>query len=213
VRLGRPAHFHEDSLEIDDLVAIHLGGNPWEPRPRRAISRVRAAGRGNAILQSLNVHPGGSEESLVSAIIHRSQLGNEPAAREGVAALVGWLSSHGETQARVAAACLLGRGPGATPVGDDLLAGAAFVRAVLDPVSASTNLLCPPDVHSRTTSLSATLLRLAIQGQVMEPAASLLNASGDEPVSLDGLTRLGGSTGNAYALAIGAALALTEPEG
>jgi hypothetical protein len=47
----------------------------------------------------------------------------------------------------------------------------------------------------------------------MEPAASLLKASGDEPVSLDCLTKLGGSTGTAYALAIGTALACIEAEG
>ncbi len=211
VRLGAPARIFGDSLEVDNAPAVRLGADPWDPRPRRPISRAQAAGWGEAILRSLGVRPGGSSGSLASAIIRRSKLGDEPAAREGIAALLRWLSGKGEAEARVASSRLVGRGPGATPVGDDLLAGAAFADAVLDPLSASTHLLCPSDVDHRTTPLSATLLRLAVHGLVMETAARLLDVSGEGLASLESLARLGGSTGIAYALAIGSALASTRP--
>jgi Protein of unknown function (DUF2877) len=82
-----------------------------------------------------------------------------------------------------AAACaadrLVGLGPGLTPSGDDLLAGAlaalrllgghaAFTAALADHVSAVAG--------RRTTALSATLLRLAGQGNVAAEAGQVIKA-------------------------------------
>ena len=65
---------------------------------------------------------------------------------------------------------LVGRGPGLTPEGDDILGGAAIGLRALGPaaglaagrVDALAAALCPPDVRARTGALSATLLELAV---------------------------------------------------
>jgi hypothetical protein len=103
---------------------------------------------------------------------------------------------------------LLGRGPGLTPAGDDVVAGAlaalallgapdpAAVRAVLDAVAGATTLL------------SAALLRCAARGQVPPQAARLLRAlCGGGPVgpALDALLAVGATSGAALALGICAA--------
>jgi hypothetical protein len=111
------------------------------------------------------------------------------------------------------AAGLVGRGPGLTPEGDDLLGGvAAALRAfgpgagigavVLERLSAA---LAPPDLEARTTALSATLLRLAVDGSVLEPVRSLADPdAGDRwDAALRRLLSIGASTGSAYAIGMG----------
>jgi hypothetical protein len=118
----------------------------------------------------------------------------------------------------IAARQVLGRGPGLTPEGDDVLAGAvATVRAFgaacgLDPdrwVAPFEEL----DLDGVTTGLSATLLRLALRGHVIQPVHPLLDLSRQAPSSaVERLLRVGHSTGRAYAAAIAgtaAALAAT----
>jgi hypothetical protein len=69
------------------------------------------------------------------------------------------------------------------------------------------------DLKDRTGALSATLLRLAAEGQVIDPVRSLLDLSVERPIWLRALGRLGGighSTGTTYALGCAlAAVALT----
>ena len=98
---------------------------------------------------------------------------------------------------------LVGRGPGLTPEGDDLVAGAAAVLAAAgrDRLAAA---LVGTDLRRRTTTLSATLLELAAAGLGPEPLQALL--AGDR-AALGRLLRLGHSTGRAYALGAAAALA------
>ena len=91
-------------------------------------------------------------------------------------------------RALLAAGSLLGRGPGLTPSGDDLLSG--FLAAmrllggdvvVTDACAARITALSP----CRTTALSATLLRLAAGGQVPGEVAGLLCALADGQPELE----------------------------
>ena len=104
---------------------------------------------------------------------------------------------------------LVGRGPGLTPEGDDILGGAAIGLRALGPAAglapgrtaALIAALCPPDVRRRTGALSATLLELAVRGAAPEPVHRLL-AAGDREAALADLRRLGASTGGAIAAGI-----------
>jgi hypothetical protein len=115
---------------------------------------------------------------------------------------------HGEVErVRQAALRILGRGSGLTPEGDDVVTGAvAAARALALPRGAIEAAL-PNDLDSRTTSLSATLLRLAVQGRVVEPLLRLLSEDG---VGVDfaarGLARVGSSTGMSYLRAVAAVI-------
>jgi hypothetical protein len=113
--------------------------------------------------------------------------------------------------AAAAAGRLLGRGPGLTPEGDDLLAGTAAALAAARPGAGRLRAaLVPGDADRRTTALGATLLRLAAGGLAPEPAGRLLQpgpaGERDWPAALRRLTRLGHGSGLAWAAAIGATL-------
>jgi hypothetical protein len=126
--------------------------------------------------------------------------------------------------AAVGARELLGRGPGLTPEGDDLLAAVAGTVAVLGPVTGMGRsflrrvlaVLVDP-APERTTTLSATLLELAAHGLLAEPAGRLLDLSpaGERawPAALARLRRLGHGSGRAYAAGIAAACLLAGADG
>jgi hypothetical protein len=118
---------------------------------------------------------------------------------------------------------LLGRGPGLTPEGDDLVAAVAGALAVLGPAIGSPGPArdTPMDgptsdpvldalepIPGRTSGLSATLLALAARRRLPEPAGRLLDLSpaGEAawPAALARLDRLGHGSGRAYAAGIGA---------
>ena len=124
-------------------------------------------------------------------------------------ALEAWLA--GRVSARAvdlpgAGERLLGRGPGLTPEGDDLLGGAAVAVRALGPaaglapeaIERLVRALCPADARDRTGALSATLLALAARGAAPEPVHRLLGG-GDPAAALADLRRLGASTGAAIA--------------
>ncbi len=108
-----------------------------------------------------------------------------------------------------AAARLLGRGPGLTPEGDDVLAGAAAGIRALGPsagaeprrVDALVAALVPRGAAARTGALSATLLGLAADGAAPEPVHRLLATRGaaEREAALADLARLGALTGRAIA--------------
>jgi hypothetical protein len=114
-----------------------------------------------------------------------------------------------------AAGLLLGRGPGLTPEGDDLLAAVAGTLVVLGPVVGVDRAVLGElvgalvDARGRTTALAATLLELAGRGLLAEPAGRLLDLSAEGergwPSALRRLERVGHGSGRAYALGIGAA--------
>jgi Protein of unknown function (DUF2877) len=159
-------------------------------------------------------------------------LGRVVTSRLAVAARVLWALSAAEVgvdiaRARAAVAALaagdaqpacalLGGGPGLTPAGDDVIAGALAAHALLAGESAS---VAVPEVLKRarqaTTSLSAALLACAAAGQVVPEAADFLAALGgdgevggeDEVKSaLARLRCIGSTSGTALAVGIVAAL-------
>lgn len=75
-----------------------------------------------------------------------------------------------------AARSLVGRGPGSTPAGDDVLAGIALSLRMTDRPGLLAQLRCAitPDLHDRTTALSADLLRAALAGHASPEVRSLL---------------------------------------
>ena len=150
------------------------------------------------------------------AAIHSAGVEVGRAAPEAVHALLAAVAGDDPGAAAVAAEGILGRGPGLTPEGDDLLAAIAAVVAATGRLDARWHAaLAPPDLRERTTPLSATLLELATAGQVMEPVRALLDLSpagaAAWPAALRRLERVGHSTGPAYAAGVAAALALASP--
>jgi hypothetical protein len=113
---------------------------------------------------------------------------------------------------------LLGLGAGLTPAGDDVLAGVLAVHAQLPMPPASTTwaragrLLGSYVVErsaGRTTSLSATLLRLAVRGHGSDPVVAVLAALGGLrplPEAIEQLLAVGHTSGHdtARGLEIGA---------
>jgi hypothetical protein len=113
-----------------------------------------------------------------------------------------------------ASVTLLGQGPGLTPEGDDVLAGAlAAVRTLgtalgarpaLDMLDEAEGTLVDA-ANSRTTTFSAALIRCALQGEVAAPAGGLLRAlagRGDVDSNHRDLLRVGHTSGPALAVGI-----------
>jgi hypothetical protein len=98
---------------------------------------------------------------------------------------------------------LAGRGPGLTPAGDDTLAGYLAGLVLFHGRSAEAHELATR-VASRTTALSATLIRHAARGELPEPAHALLERGDVGP-----LLRWGRSSGRC--LALGLAIAFGDP--
>lgn len=99
---------------------------------------------------------------------------------------------------------LLGRGPGLTPLGDDVLAGRLVALTVLDPPAARrlarvVDALAP----ARTTSVSAALLRHAGRGECIPELAALLDGA---PGALAALLRVGHTSGAGLAWGVATAL-------
>jgi hypothetical protein len=158
------------------------GAHVWDPRLRPLSGPLRE--RGAAILAALGRRP-------PAGLLWRAVAERDPrlAAR--------------------AARRLCGRGPGLTPAGDDLVAGAAAVVAAFGHSPGWLDALLLPDLRERTTAPAATLLELAAQALVPEPVLGLLDLSpGGERrwrPSLARLLGLGHSTGLAWAVGAGAA--------
>jgi hypothetical protein len=176
----------------------------WDPTatPGRDPGRLEDIAR--AALEACGVDPG---RSLAA------QLGAGGSRGRGIALLVDAVATRDPAAAAGAARELLGQGPGLTPEGDDWLAGCAATVATWGDAGAWAagprrrwlGALCPSDARRRTTALSATLLELAVTGQVVEPAGRVLELRGSSVGSaLADLSSLGHSSGRAYALAIGA---------
>ena len=142
----------------------------------------------------------------------------DPDGAAGLTLLFRAVAARDPEPAAAAVRALLGRGPGLTPEGDDLLAAVAGTLAVLGPAigppAAAWNpmlaALQPPP--GRTTALSATLLGLALDRRLPEPAARLLDLgpAGEQawPAALARLERLGHGSGRAYAAGIAATAGL-----
>jgi len=113
-----------------------------------------------------------------------------------------------------ASVALLGRGPGLTPEGDDVLAGALAAIRTLGTALGSRPALAMLDeaegaladaANSRTTTFSAALIRCALRGEVAAPVGGLLRAlagRGDVDPNHRDLQRVGHTSGPALAAGI-----------
>jgi hypothetical protein len=107
-----------------------------------------------------------------------------------------------------------------TPAGDDVLAATALTLAAAGPAGAGRRAwlaaLVPPDLRRLTTSVSATLLELAVRGRGIGPARALLDPR-PQPErrlrrELAALRRLGHTSGAVYAATIGAVALVLAPD-
>jgi len=209
------------SVQVTWDPAAPPGWDPTVPVPSGA-TRQAVGARGAALLRALGAE--GEAHVVVRHVVRElGRIGLATAADPEGAAGLTWLFrgiwERDPEPAAAAARALLGRGPGLTPEGDDLLAAVAGTVAVLGPAtgmgrsfrrSVLAALVAP--APARTTALSATLLELAADGLLAEPAGRLLDLSpaGERawPAALARLRRLGHGSGRAYATGIAAACLL-----
>jgi Protein of unknown function (DUF2877) len=130
---------------------------------------------------------------------------------DGVRLLLAALRDELPEAAADAARMLTGRGAGLTPDGDDLLAAAAAAMIAFEgPAGLNREVarelrsaLLVHDLGERTGALSATLLRMAAGGQVIDPVRTLLDLTVERATwmcALGRLERIGHGTGGTYAL-------------
>jgi Protein of unknown function (DUF2877) len=135
-----------------------------------------------------------------------------PAARALAQALAGRASERG---VRSAVSRLVGLGPGLTPAGDDVLAGALVALSAAGDLPRRTALAgAVRPLLGRTSTLSASYLRHAAEGRAMPELARFLAAvAGGRAVGavVEDLLRVGASSG--VALASGAVLGLRAAAG
>jgi hypothetical protein len=118
----------------------------------------------------------------------------DPAGRAAVADLVEALAV-GES-AHPALARLLGRGPGLTPTGDDVLAGALVtLNALGSPLAATLGAAVTAAAPDATTTVSAGLLRHAAVGECIPQLEDLIDAvrTGSEDPAAGALARTAGA--------------------
>jgi len=195
----------------------------WDPTvPVPAATLAAVARRGAAILHALGVRPGprpGDPAALVRGLARVGMAtAGDPEGAAGLTLLFRAVRGRDPGPVVAAAGALLGRGPGLTPEGDDLLAGVAGAVAVLGPATGLGGagrerfLAALAPEPGRTTALSATLLALAAERRLAEPAGRLLDLgpAGETawPGALSRLERLGHGSGRANAAGIAAAAAL-----
>jgi Protein of unknown function (DUF2877) len=217
-----------------DLGGLRVTWDPaappvWDPAvPVLAGATPEAvAGRGAALLHALGVGPGDLVGGLAKVgpgdlVGELARVGlataADPEGAAGLALLLRAVRERDPDPAAAASRVLAGRGPGLTPEGDDLLAAVAGAVAVLGPASGFDGpgrerfLAALAPEPGRTTALSATLLALAAEGRMAEPAGRLLDLSpaGETawPGALSRLERLGHGSGRAYAAGIAATATL-----
>jgi hypothetical protein len=180
----------------------------WDPRlpPARAADAAALRSRGAAILDALGAGLLEVSDPLTSGERGRAGLGHLRRA----------LSGFDADAAGRAAEHLLGLGGGLTPEGDDILTVTAAVVAATGAAAGIADgarrvwlaALVPAGDGARTTALSATLLRLAVDGAIVEPVHRLLDPSDAWREALATLAATGASTGRAYAVAAASALVL-----
>jgi Protein of unknown function (DUF2877) len=188
--------------------------DPAVPVPAGASPEV-VARRGAALLGALGAGPADLVGGLARAGLATAA---DPEGAAALALLFRGVRERDPDPAATASRALAGRGPGLTPEGDDLLAAVAGAVAVLGPASGFDEpgrgrfLAALAPEPGQTTALSATLLALAAEGRLAEPAGRLLDLSpaGETawPGALSRLERLGHGSGRAYAAGIAATTTL-----
>lgn len=216
---GMPVRVRPGRLDAGTLsVAWDPAAPPlWDPSIRRQDRPAEAVcSFGGGILRRLSLPTAGNPAALSEVIAELLfGAGGGRSARRPVEDLLAAAGEMDPGLAERAAGGLMGRGGGSTPAGDDLLAAAAATVNVLGPSFRSRRCvedwLCAllrPGPRDRTTPLAATLLELAAGGEFLEPVGALLDGTLCTGPGLDRavdhLTRIGHSTGLAYACGIGA---------
>jgi hypothetical protein len=228
---GRPARFAPGRV---DLGALRVTWDPaappaWDPTVPVATDAApeALARRGAALLRALAVPAAAARVEPVALVRELARIGlataADPEGAAGLTLLFHAVRHRDPEPAAGAARELLGRGPGLTPEGDDLLAAVAATLAVLGPAAGwdrpvlsgvLAGLVTP--ARERTTALSATLLHLAARRRLVEPAGRLLDldpgAEAAWPAALARLERLGHGSGRAYAAGIAATTSLLAPD-
>jgi Protein of unknown function (DUF2877) len=230
-------------VELGRLIVTWDPAEPPAWDPTVPVAGVPVGRRGEAVLAALGVRAV-REPANLGAGLARAGLATavEPDGAAGIELLLRAVLERDPELAAEAADLLLGRGPGLTPEGDDLLAAVAATLVTLGPAAGvgggtlagllGALLGGAADegpgrdgaarrgagrLAGRTTALAATLLALAARGQVVEPAGRLLDLSPagerDWPGALRRLERLGHGSGRAYAVGIGAAAWLLAARG
>lgn len=225
VRVAHPAR-PPLQLAVDDDVVIGRGAVTidhrelpvhrwWDPHVRIGSSRLDAAAVAVAVA------------TLRSAA---TPTGSDQTGSPDPSDLARALHQRDGALLTAAARALLGRGPGLTPAGDDVLAGvlatlrvlgpsrpspvAAFVGAMADTLSAAVVGLA----RQRTTALSAQLLVYADAGAVALPVGDVLRAvagRGELVAAAVRLARVGHTSGTDLltGIALAVDILLPEPEG
>jgi hypothetical protein len=238
------------------------------PSPQDEVAEGAVDNHGNPIRRSATLpyrgprHPGAADSAALVRELARVGLATaaDPEGAAGLTLLFRAVRERDPEPAAAAGRALLGRGPGLTPEGDDLLAAVAGTLAVLGPAGGlpEPGPTTPPEeptertplheptpcaliheptpsalldeptleamlaalapIPGRTTALSSTLLTLASERRLPEPAGRLLDlgSAGETawPAALARLERLGHGSGRAYAAGIAAtAMLLAAPEG
>jgi Protein of unknown function (DUF2877) len=209
-----------------DLGTLRITWDPtappaWDPTVPEATHAAPAllARRAAALLRPRQPQAAGPDALVRELAASGLPTATDPDGAAGLARLFRAVRERDPEPAAPAARELLGRGPGLTPEGDDLLAAVAGTLAVLGPAagwdrSALGSFLAAlvDPAPARTTALSATLLRLAARRRLLEPAGRLLDLGpGGEaawPAALARLERLGHGSGRAYAAGIAATTSL-----
>ena len=209
------------AAQAADLFGGLAGGDPC------------SAGEGRLALGAWELHPvrWWPPRPVLPRVPPTALLNRVASAREGFAdvddaGLGDALAAGGAATAVLQAAQrLIGKGPGLTPLGDDVLAGAVAAALLLGEAAGHRRLcrmvaqaapaLCAA-ARERTTALAATLLRHACRGEVDEASAALLRAlcgCGDPAPALEALRALGHTSGAGLAtgLLAGAAAAGGSP--
>jgi Protein of unknown function (DUF2877) len=189
--------------------ALVLGAGA--PAPGVRVGDVGLVGGGELVLGGVAYRPARWWRPARPRIAAPPPVVHPPALDADTCAAVAGLAHALASGARLArpVAGLLGRGPGLTPLGDDVLAGALVALvAAGSPAAPRLAAVVLNEAFRRTTFVSAALLWYAARGEcVPELAAALAGAPG----AADALLRVGHSSGAGLAHGIlAAAPALRE---
>ncbi|MFW6773837.1 DUF2877 domain-containing protein [Nocardioides sp. CPCC 205120] len=188
---------------------VLLGGGLLSCGPHEVRVRVAADSR-----VAVPDHATGTPRALAARALDRLALRPLPTDPHAVAAHR-WTGDRATPEALcVDAPALLGRGPGLTPSGDDLCAGALLVHRLLGTRGTDEAVATLLErAEGRTTTPSVLLLRAAGEGRAAAPVRRAVEALladhvelGELEAALDGLLALGHTSGADLAAGLRAGL-------